>query len=107
MKFFILAVAVIDLIVGGLLTHFGIQPAWSLTIPVISTPVISAVSGDWMASIASILSAIGNVLIFIWNIVAAVISLITFQYPNVNAIITGFFDVLHLGVVLALLPWGN
>lgn len=108
MKFFILAVIIIDLIVGGLLAHFGLQAPWTITVPTLTISGPPTFLGITLPDIWNTygLGILTNFVIFIWNILATIVGLIAFQVPNVNPIINGIFDVMHLAVVIALIPWG-
>ncbi len=113
MKTFILiAVLIIDLVVGGLLFHFEIRPKFDLTIPTIEMLTVPEASGvsieTWeqgLVAAANFFLTILNLVIIIWNAINIVLAMMTFQVPNVSGIISGIFDVIHIAVILCLIPW--
>ena len=120
--YLLICVLIIDLVVGGALTHYGVQPAFDFRLPTVSAlsiPTEADVTNsepEWydfildnnaFIQIVNFLIVLLNFIILLWNVLNVILYMATFSIPAVSPILSGVFLVVNAGAIFALIPWGS
>lgn len=102
-----IAILIIDLVIAGLFTAFGIAMSFDLRIPVISMETATALAGGigWLEVVIALGTVIVNILIIAENLIATIITMSTFSIPSCGNIINGVFSAMNIALILTLIPW--